>query len=106
IHVADARRFVRATEERYDVIVADLFHPARDGAGLLYTHEHYRAVSSKLSEGGLFAQWLPLYQMSLETLRIITRSFVDVFPHTSAYLAHFNVESPVLGLMGSRRAVD
>jgi spermidine synthase len=57
-----------------------------------------------LSEGGLFAQWLPLYQMSLETLRIITRTFVDVFPHTTAYFAHFNVESPVLGLVGSRQA--
>jgi spermidine synthase len=103
IHVADARRFVRASEQRYDVIVADLFHPARDGAGLLYTREHYGAVSAKLSDGGLFAQWLPLYQMSLETLRIITRTFVHVFPHTSAYLAHFNVESPVLGLVGSRQ---
>ena len=105
IHVADARRFVRASEARYDVIVADLFHPARDGAGLLYTREHYRAVSDRLSEGGLFAQWLPLYQMSLETLRIITRTFVDVFPHTSAYFAHFNVESPVIGLIGSPRAL-
>jgi len=105
IHVADARRFVRASEARYDVIVADLFHPARDGAGLLYTREHYRAVADALSEGGLFAQWLPLFQMSSETLRIITRSVVDVFPFTSAYLGHFNVESPVLGLIASRRAI-
>jgi spermidine synthase len=105
IHVADARRFVRASEARYDVVVADLFHPARDGAGLLYTREHYRAVADTLSEGGLFAQWLPLFQMSSETLRIITRSVVDVFPFASAYLAHFNVESPVLGLIASRRAI-
>src|SRR5260221_5905486 len=32
MHVADAGRFIRATETRYDAIVADLFHPARDGA--------------------------------------------------------------------------
>jgi len=58
-----------------------------------------------LSERGVFAQWLPLFQMSVETLRVITRTFVDVFPHTSAYLAHFNVESPVLGLIGTQQAV-
>ena len=29
---ADARRFVRTTAERYDVIVADNFHPARSGS--------------------------------------------------------------------------
>ena len=38
---ADARRFVRASRERYDVIVADNFHPARSGSGALYTVEHF-----------------------------------------------------------------
>ena len=32
IVTADARRFVRATGDRYDVIVAGLFHPSRNGA--------------------------------------------------------------------------
>jgi spermidine synthase len=35
IIVADARRFVNAPRETYDVVIADLFHPARDGAGSL-----------------------------------------------------------------------
>src|SRR5262249_8271778 len=29
---ADARRYVRASDRRYDVIVADNFHPARSGS--------------------------------------------------------------------------
>jgi spermidine synthase len=37
VRVADARRFVRASTQRYDVVIADLFHPARDGAAGLYT---------------------------------------------------------------------
>jgi spermidine synthase len=101
IHVADARRFVRATDRLYDVVVADLFHPARDGAGLLYTLDHYETIRTKLSAGGVFVQWLPLYQMSVETFRTIVRSFVEAFPHASAYLGHFNVDSPVIGLLGS-----
>ncbi len=100
IHVADARRFVVATDRRYDVVVADLFHPARDGAGSLYTREHFRAIRAVLAEGGLFCQWLPLYQLDLETLRVITRTFLEVFPDGSAYLAHHSLKAPILGLVG------
>jgi len=104
IHVGDARRYVLATGERYDVIVADLFHPARDGAGSLYTLEHFRAVSDRLAEGGLFCQWLPLYQLDLDTLRSIVRTYLEVFPQGAAYLAHFSLETPMLGLVSSQPA--
>jgi spermidine synthase len=106
IHVADARRFVRATDRLYDVVVADLFHPARDGAGLLYTLDHYEAIRSTLRSGGVFVQWLPLYQMGVESFRTIVRNFVEAFPHASAYLAHFNADSPVIGLLGSRQPLS
>jgi spermidine synthase len=102
VHVADARRFVRAARHGYDVVVADLFHPARDGAGLLYTREHYEAIGAKLKPEGIFVQWLPLYQMDIESLRSIVRNFVDSFPHAGAYLGYFNVESPVIGLVGAK----
>jgi spermidine synthase len=100
VRVADARRFVRATQARYDVIVADLFHPARDGAGSLYTLEHFRAVRDRLEAGGVFCQWLPLYQLDEAMLRVITRTFLKVFPRAGAWLLWFNVDTPVLGLIG------
>ncbi|MEO1227766.1 MAG: fused MFS/spermidine synthase [Myxococcota bacterium] len=99
VRSADARRYVASTEERYDVIVADLFHPARDGAGTLYTREHFLTVRSKLAEGGVFCQWLPLFQLDLETMRLIVRTFLDVFPEASAYLADLSVETPLVGLV-------
>jgi spermidine synthase len=77
---ADARRFVRVTRERYDLIVSDNFHPARSGSGSLYTVEHFKAVQDRLAAGGLFCQWLPLHQLDLETLRSIVRTFLTVFP--------------------------
>ena len=100
IYVADARRFVRATEEDYDVIVADLFHPGRDGAGFLYTREHFTAVRDRLAPSGLFCQWLPLYQMDEPTLRVIIATFLEVFPDGRAFLADFNIAHPALGLVG------
>jgi len=100
IHLADARRFVRATRERYDVIVADLYHPALDGSGALYAHEHFAAIRDRLAEGGVFCQWLPLHQLDLATLRVITRTFLATFPDATAYLAQFSVETPLIALVG------
>ncbi len=101
VFVADARRFVRATAARYDVIVADLFHPAMDGAGTLYTVEHFRAIRARLAPGGLFCQWLPLHQLDHEMLRVIARTFLDVFPEAQAWLLHLNVDAPVIGIVGT-----
>ncbi len=102
----DARRFVRTTRQFYDVIVADLFHPAQDGAGFLYTREHFHAVRDRLEPDGLFCQWLPLHQLDEPTLRSIIRTFLDTFgPQTHAFLLHFNVDIPVLGLVGTRRTL-
>ncbi|RAI43569.1 fused MFS/spermidine synthase [Rhodoplanes roseus] len=101
IHVADARRFVRTPGERYDVIVADLYHPSVDGSGSLYAREHFAAIRERLAEGGVFCQWLPLHQLDIGTLRVIVRTFLDVFPHATASLAQFSVETPLVALIGT-----
>lgn len=100
MHVADARRFVRVSRERYDVIVADLFHPARDGAGTLYTVEHFHALRWRLTPGGQAWQWLPLHQLDDRLLRTIAGSFLAVFPDATAWWLDWNADTPVLGLMG------
>jgi spermidine synthase len=104
IAVADARRFVRASSERYDVIVADLFHPARSGAGALYSAEHFGAVRERLADAGLFCQWLPLHQLDLQTLRSIVGAFLVAYPRATALLATNSLDTPVVGLIGQRAA--
>ncbi len=101
IVTADARRFVRAERDRYDVIVADLFHPALDGSGALYTAEHFAAVRERLAPGGVFCQWLPLYQLDQPSLGAIIRSFQAVFPGATAWLAHYSLQTPMLALIGA-----
>lgn len=96
---ADARRYVLASRKRYDVIVADLFHPARNGAGSLYTVEHFSAVRERLAPGGLFCQWLALHQMELGTLRSIVAAFLQVYPQGTAVLASNSLDTPVIGLI-------
>jgi len=100
LHRADARRYVRASNERFDLIVADNFHPARSGSGSLYTVEHFQAIRRRLAHGGLFCQWLPLHQLDRETLRSIVASFMAAYPAGSALIASGSLETPVLGLVG------
>ena len=99
---ADARRFVRTSERRYDIIVSDNFHPARSGSGSLYTVEHFRAVRERLESGGVFCQWLPLHQLDLPTLRSIVAAFVSAFPTSFALLASNSLETPVVGLVAAK----
>ncbi|MBC7414086.1 MAG: fused MFS/spermidine synthase [Herminiimonas sp.] len=96
---ADARRYIQSTSAHYDVIVSDLFHPARNGAGSLYTAEHFSAVKARLAPGGLFCQWLALHQMDVATLRSIVAAFVQVYPNAVAVLASNSLDTPVIGLV-------
>ena len=54
-----------------------------------------------LEPGGLFCQWLPLYQLDLDVLRVIVRTFLQVFPEGTAYLAHYSLQMPIIGLIGT-----
>ena len=99
LHASDARRFIGASGETYDAIVADLYHPSRDGTAVLYTREHFLAIRSRLRPGGLFMQWLPIYQMRADDLRTIVRTFLDVFPDAHSAMASYSVRA-AFGLIG------
>ncbi|MBC8072413.1 MAG: hypothetical protein IAG13_29085, partial [Deltaproteobacteria bacterium] len=99
LHAADARRFVAAARQRWDVVVADLFHPGLDGAGSLYAREHFTEIAEHLEPGGVFVQWLPLYQLDDVPLRAIIGAFLDVFPEGEAWLGVYNAERPALALV-------
>jgi spermidine synthase len=103
LHIADARRFIRETTNLYDVIIADLFHPAQDGAAFLYTREHFGRIGERLADDGLFCQWLPLHQLDLQAFRDITRTFLTVFPQAEAWLLRPNIDAPVVALIGYKR---
>ncbi len=80
VRVDDARHFLRRTDRRFDVIVSDLFVPWESRAGYLYTDEHYAAVRRCLSPGGLFCQWVALYQVGPADFELIADTFAASFP--------------------------
>lgn len=102
IVVEDGRVYMAATPLRFDVVVGDLFIPWHPGAGYLYTREHFAAVRERLRPGGLFCQWLPLYQLSETETGIIVRTFSDVFPEMALFRCDLSATRCVIGLVGWR----
>ena len=98
--VEDARTLLLGLEDEHDVIVGDLFLPWRPGAALLYSVEHLEAVKARLAPGGLFAQWLPLYQLSREEYDGIVASFVRVFGSCTLWRGDFFGKRPIVALVG------
>lgn len=106
IQVNDARRFLSGSGRKFDVIVSDLFVPWESHTGYLYTVEHYRAGRAALRSGGLFCQWLPIYQLGPGEFELIANSFAEVFPHTRLWWVRAYANYPVLGLIGSDEPID
>ena len=98
--VADGRNFLLTTEQRYDVIVSDIFFPAGAGTGSLYSLEHYQSASNRLCKGGMMVQWLTLYQLTEDEFKVIARTFQEVFPHAELWLGDPDMMFPVVGLVG------
>jgi spermidine synthase len=97
----DGRHYLAVSAASFDVIVSDLFIPWHASAGSLYAREMYAAAARHLAPGGLFCQWLPLYQLTREEFEVIVRTFFSVFPEVSLWRNDFYPDRPVVGLVGS-----
>ncbi len=98
--IEDGRTFMAAQPAGYDVIVGDLFLPWGPGEGRLYSIEHFRSVRSALRPGGVFCQWLAMYQLTPEQFDVIAATFHRVFPRTFLFRNRLQPDMPSLALVG------
>jgi spermidine synthase len=97
---ADGRNHLMATSDGYSMINADLFLPYRRGTGNLYSREHFQRARERLKPGGVFVQWLPLYQVSEREFGIIARTMTSVFPQVSLWRGNFQPGAEIAALVG------
>jgi spermidine synthase len=100
----DGRNFLFGVNEQFDVVIADLFLTEKSGVGDLYTREHYERVRSRLSPGGLFAQWLPMGYLTEVEFAIIARTMLEVFPRITVWRRGFSMPTPAIALIGETAA--
>lgn len=94
----DGRHYLKISPQQYDVITADATHPAAAESWVLYTQEYYELVKAKLTEKGVFAQWLPLHNMAPTDYLAVLRTFRSVFPE--ALLLFTNRYTLMIGAKG------
>ncbi len=85
LHVEDARNFLLQSDEQYDIITTDATHPANASSWALFTEEFYELVRNRLSEDGVFMQWLPIHGLKDSDYRTIIRTVWHVFPNTTLW---------------------
>ncbi|MCA9726490.1 MAG: fused MFS/spermidine synthase [Candidatus Eisenbacteria bacterium] len=98
----DGRNYLSGTSDRYDVVVSDIFLSYRAGVGSLYTKEHFEAIRDRLEPGGVFAQWLPLFDISPDEMGILCRTMLEVFPQVTLWRRGFSPKYPIFALIGQR----
>jgi spermidine synthase len=81
----DARNYLLATQEEYDVIESDTTHPALSQH--LFSREYFEIAQRRLSEHGLFSVWLPLYNTSEAGFKTLLKTFHSVFPYVTIWYA-------------------
>ena len=83
--VGDAREYLLATSERYDIICSEPSNPYRAGVGAMYTREYYAAARAALSDGGLFAQWVQSYEVDGATIASVYATMTSEFAHVHSW---------------------
>jgi predicted membrane-bound spermidine synthase len=85
INIGDAREQLLTSRSRYDLIFSEPSNPYRAGVASLFTREYYEACESRLTEEGLFLQWVQAYDIDKRTLRAVYATLGSVFPEIETW---------------------
>ena len=84
--INDGRNHILMTKTKYDMISTGIIHPlVSAGSSNIYTADFYRLCRRILSEDGIMCQWVPLHRLPEAHYKMIVRTFIDVFPHTTLW---------------------
>jgi spermidine synthase len=84
LRIDDGRNFLTTTDQRYDILTADIIQPVHAGAGNLYSVEYFRLARRALAPHGVMMQWVGIRPAS--EYKLIVRTFLTAFPHATAWV--------------------
>jgi spermidine synthase len=97
----DAYRVLGRAGRSYDLIVSEPSNPWIAGIERLFADDFYKLVRSRLSSGGIYAQWFHTYYMSKDTLAMVLATFRASFPNVRIFQNDID-----LVLLGSQEALN
>lgn len=97
MNIGDGREALITSDKSYDLILSEPSNPYRAGIASFYTQEFYEQAALHLNEGGYFAQWVQMYEITPEAIEMIIKTMSQVFPRIS----YWTLSSGDLMLVGS-----
>ena len=104
----DARGFLEATGERFDVAIVDLTEPLEEGpACLLFTREFYALLSNRLSPTGTLALQAGMTKVGeTDFYAAMARTLHEVFPHVAPYQSFISCFGTPWGFILASKTAD
>ena len=99
--VNDARSALVLTDRQYDLIISQPSHPWTAGASHLYTLEFAQLARSRLTNDGLFLQWINAQFIDEDLLRSTAATLRTVYPFVELY----QVEPMVMMFLASEAPI-
>ena len=96
----DAKSYFAASGRKFDLILSEPSNPWVSGVAGLFTAEFYRRVRSHLAPGGVFGQWLHLYELD-DSLATTVLAALD--QNFRAYEIFFTSNADVLIVASNER---
>lgn len=86
--IDDAKSYFAASPRKYDLIISEPSNPWVGGTAALFSDEFYQFVPQQLNEGGVFVQWLQMYEITPELVSSVLAGMLEQFSDARAYLAN------------------
>lgn len=88
IVIDDAKSYFSGQRSKYDIIISEPSNPWISGVGALFSKEFYEFVPRHLNEGGLFVQWVQLYEIDDALVSSILKGLTPAFSDYAAWLTN------------------
>jgi predicted membrane-bound spermidine synthase len=84
--IDDAKSYFAAAGRKFDLILSEPSNPWVSGVAGLFTQEFYARIRQYLAPGGVFAQWMHLYEMNDGLVRSVLSALQKNFPAYDVYM--------------------
>jgi spermidine synthase len=100
--IGDGREILLTTAREYDIVFSEPSNPYRAGIASLFTRDFYQAVTGRLTDDGIFIQWLQGYEVDGQIVRTALATLGSVFDAVEVW--HTNPAD--LLLIASNRPIE
>lgn len=81
----DARNYLLASDEEWDVIVSEPSNPWQVGSAKVFTKGFFATARQRLAPHGVFAQWLQMYALDLDAAASVLATLRSEFAHVQVF---------------------